>query len=88
MVLLILEAEEKFYTEASGPSNELVYNSPKGLKDVPLYVLNDFACQRRPFLGSCFTRREKSTCDPQLGNNFRDVSIFQSILIQLFFSWS
>ena len=32
------------------------------------------------FFGSCFTLREKSACDPKLGNNFRE-----SYIIQLLF---
>ena len=51
--------EEKFYTEASGPSNELVYNSPKGLKVISLYVLNDLACQRRPLFRLVFQSLRK-----------------------------
>ena len=41
--------------------------------------------RHRCFFGSCLTSWEKSACDPKLGNNFRDVSIFQSIIIQLLY---
>ena len=43
------------------------------------------------FLGSCFTRRDKGACNPQLGNNFRDVSINSALifvgLTSMVFSW-
>ena len=43
------------------------------------------------FFGSYFTRREKGVCDPELGNDFRELMIkflFQAFIIQLLFSWS
>ena len=68
---------KKNFTEASGPSNELVLKSPKGLKVVPSYVgLNDlYRLFRLLFHPS----------SPELGENFPHVSIFQSIIIQLLF---
>ena len=34
------------------------------------------------FFGSCFTRREKDVCDPELGNDFRE------LMSQFFFKQS
>ena len=66
---------KKNFTEASGPC----FKSPKGLKVVPLYVrLNDL---KRLF------RLLFHPPSPELGNNFRHVSIFQWIIIQLLFLW-
>ena len=68
---------KKNFTEASGPSNELVLKVLKDLKSFPSYVkLNDL---KRLF------RLLFHPPSPELGDNFRHVSIFQSIIIQLLF---
>ena len=68
---------KKNFTEASGPSNELVLKVLKDLKSFPSYVkLNDL---KRLF------RLLFPPPSPELGDNFRHVSIFQSMIIQLLF---
>ena len=68
---------KKNFTEASGPSNELVLKVLKDFKSFPSYImLNDL---KRLF------RLLFHLPSPELGNNFRRVSIFQSIIIQLLF---
>ena len=53
---------------------------------IPSYAPPRKTPRRRPCLfSSCFTRRERSASDLELGNNFRDISIFQSIIIQLLY---
>ena len=68
---------KKNFTEASGPSNELVLKVLKDLKSFPSYVkLNDL---KRLF------RLLFHPPSPELGDNFRHVSIFQSINSALIF---
>ena len=53
---------------------------------IPSYAVPRKNSRRLPgFFNSCFICREKSACDPELGNNFRDVRIFESIMNQLLY---
>ena len=67
---------KKNFTEASGPSNGLVLKVLKDFKVIPSYVLNDLKGLFRLLF---------HPPSPKLGENFRNVSIFLSIIIQLLF---
>ena len=62
---------KKFYTEASVPSNELVFKiSPKGPKVVHWYVLNDQACESRRLFRLLFHPPRKERLRSQAGKQF------------------
>ena len=78
-----------------GPQNPLVYRAfgthhwrdHANITHIPSYHPPRKNSRRCPcFFSSCFTRREKSASDLELGNNFRDVTIFQLIINQLLYS--
>ena len=79
----------------AGPQNPLVYRAfgthhwryHANITHIPSYRPPRKNSPRCPcFFSSCFTRREKSASDLELGNNFRDVTIFQLIINQLLYS--
>ena len=64
-------AEEKFYTEASGPLNELVYIVLKDLKSFPyIYVLNGLACKSRRLFRLLFHPPRKERLQSPAGKKF------------------
>ena len=78
-----------------GPQNPLVYRTfsthhwryHANITHIPSYHPPRKNSRRCPcFFSSCFTRREKSASDLELGNNCRDVTIFQLIINQLLYS--